>query len=301
MGATSGEIAILARRPRLVRWLGPESVLRRATRRKIHRASLVILLLAILAAIFAPVIRTHDPFSTNLRNTHQGISAEHLLGTDDTGRDILSRLLYGARVSIQVGFVAVGISHGIGITLGLTAGFRGGLIDEVIMRLMDALIVIPPLVLALAIASVLGPSITNVMIAIGIVGIAGPARLIRGQVLAVREFDYVMAARSVGSPGPRIAFRHILPNTLAPLIVSATLGVATAIITEASLSFLGAGVQPPNASWGAMLQSGYGYLEQNLVESFAPGLAIFGVVLSVNLLGDWLRDVLDPRMKRLAD
>lgn len=293
----NNDLTTVHRYRRLNRWFGHGSVLRRATRRKINAVALVVIIVGLFAAIAAPVLAPMDPYSTNLRNTHQPPSTEHLLGTDEIGRDILSRLLYGARVSIQVGFVAVAISHGIGIVLGLLSGFRGGIVDEVIMRFMDALIVIPPLVLALAIASVLGPSLINVMIAIGIVGIAAPARLIRGQVLAVREFDYVLAARSIGSPGTRIAFLHMLPNTLAPLIVSATLGVATAIITEASLSFLGVGIQPPAASWGAMLQAGYGYLERNLVESFAPGLSIFAVVLSVNLLGDGLREALDPRLR----
>ncbi len=258
--------------------------MRRVTRRRIHAVSLVVILFIVVAAAAAPIIAPQNPNKTHLLNIHQGPSAEYLLGTDEIGRDILSRLLMGARVSIQVGFVAVGISHGAGIVLGLLAGFRGGILDEVIMRFMDALLVIPALVLALAIASVLGPSLTNVMIAIGITGIAGPARLIRGQVLAVREFDYVLAARSIGASGPRIAFRHMLPNTLAPLIVSATLAIGRAILTEATLSFLGVGIQPPAASWGAMLQAGYGYLEQNLVESFAPGIAIFTIVLSVNLL-----------------
>ncbi len=267
------------------------------TRRPVHVISLVVIILVVIVALAGGILAPYDPTKTAVRDRHQAPSTEHWLGTDEIGRDILSRLMFGARVSMQVGLLAVAISHGIGITLGLLAGFRGGIIDEVIMRFMDALFVIPALVLALAIASLLGPSLTNVMIAIGVTGLGSPARLVRGQVLAVREFDYVLAARSIGSPGIRIAALHIFPNTLAPLIVSATLAVAQAIITEASLSFLGVGIQPPAASWGAMLQAGYGYLEQNLIESFAPGMAIFIVVLAVNLLGDGLREALDPRLR----
>ena len=297
MREASSEIAIPVGRARLERWLGPSSVFGRMTRRRIHAAGLAVLVAMVVVAVAAPTFAPRDPNKTAFRERHQGPSVEHWLGTDEIGRDIASRLMFGARVAFEVGLIAVSISHGIGISLGLLAGFRGGIVDEIIMRFMDALFVIPPLILALAIASMLGPSLTNVMIAIGVTGLGGPARLVRGQVLAVREFDHVLAARSIGASGSRIALRHILPNTLSPLIVSATLAVGFAVLTEASLSFLGVGIQPPTASWGAMLQTGYRYLEQNLVESFAPGMAIFTVVLAVNLLGDGLREALDPRLR----
>ena len=297
MRATSETATLAVARSRLQQWLGPHSLLRRITRRRIHAASLVIILLVLLAAVVAPWAAPRDPFSTNLLNTHDTVSGQHWLGTDEIGRDTFSRLLYGARVSVQVGVLAVGISHGVGILLGLLSGFRGGILDEVIMRFMDALFIIPGLLLALAIASALGPNLTNVMIAIGVAGVAAPSRLVRGQVLSARELDYVLAAQSVGISDTRIALRHILPNVVAPLIVSATLAVGRAILTEASLSFLGVGIQPPAASWGAMLQSGYPFLEINPVESFAPGMAIFMVVLTINLLGDALREAWDPRLR----
>ena len=193
--------------------------------------------------------------------------------------------------------MAVGLALVIGIPLGLLAGFRGGILDEVIMRFMDAIFMIPTLALALAIAAALGPSLTNVVIAIGVTNIPRYARIVRGQVLSVREHDYVLAARSIGSPGMRVALLTVLPNSIQPVIVQATLSTGFAILAEAGLSFLGVGIQPPTASWGAMLQGGYRYLERNLIESMVPGLAIFMTVLSVNLLGDGLREALDPRLR----
>jgi peptide/nickel transport system permease protein len=222
---------------------------------------------------------------------------EHLLGSDELGRDILSRLVYGARVSLAVGVLSVGISLLIGVSLGLVAGYRGGWLDEVIMRLMDGLLAFPALVLALAITAALGPSLGNAMIAIGIVGIPGFARLVRGQVLSIRALEFVEAARAAGLSDRRIILRHVAPNVLAPIIVHASLRIAFAVLTEASLSFLGLGAQPPTPSWGSMLNAGREYLEMAPWLSVAPGAAIFITTLSFNFLGDGLRDALDPRLK----
>ena len=288
---------VVLSRGRVDRWLGKGSVLRRMTRRRVNAVSLVVLVIIIGAAITAPIIQRHDPITTRPFEIHGGPSTDHFLGTDHLGRDIFSRLVHGARISIQVGFIAVGIAISVGMPLGLLAGFRGGVVDEVIMRVMDGIIVLPTLILALAIAAALGPSLQTVMIAIGFTNIPRYGRLVRGGVLAVREYDYVLASRATGAPGLRIATRHILPNILAPVIVQSTLSTGFAIFQEASLSFLGVGIQPPTSSWGSMLQSGYQYIESNLVESFAPGTAIFATVLAVNLLGDGLREALDPRMR----
>ncbi|PKB66964.1 MAG: hypothetical protein BZY82_04460 [SAR202 cluster bacterium Io17-Chloro-G3] len=278
------------------RWI-KGSVVRRTVHRPIHAVSAVIVLLIILMAITAPLISTHDPVDVNLREIHEGPSLNHWLGTDDLGRDLASRLFFGARVSIQVGFIAVGIAVGLGTPIGLLAGFRGGLVDEIIMRIMDAILVIPALVLALGITAALGAGLNNVMMAIGFTNIPIYARLTRGQVLAAREFDYVTAARATGVGGIRIAFRHILPNTFAPIIVSGAIAVSFAILTEAALSFLGVGIPPPAPSWGSMLQLGAEFMEENPIESFAPGIAIFITVLAVNLLGDGLREGLDPKLR----
>ncbi len=296
MSIAKSEQAIVA--PTLWRrWFGRSSVPRQVVRRPMHAVASGIVLLLVIIAIGAPIISQYDPLDVNLREIHEGASLNHWLGTDDLGRDTASRLFYGARVSIQVGFIAVGIAVGFGTPLGLLAGFRGGIIDEVLMRLMDAILVIPALILALGITAALGAGLNNVMMAIGFTNIPLYARLTRGQVLAAREFDYVTAARSVGVGGLRIAFRHILPNTFAPIIVSGAIAVSFAILTEAALSFLGVGIPPPAPSWGSMLQIGAQFLEENPIESFAPGMAIFITVLAVNLLGDGLREALDPKLR----
>ena len=297
MNMATGELILKRPHRRLEHWLGRGSILRRVIRRRVNAVALAWLLLVIFVAIFAPLVTLHDPIKPDFLGTHNGISKEHWLGQDQLGRDILSRVIYGARASIQVGFIAVGIGMALGIPLGLLAGFRGGTTDEVIMRLMDAIIVLPGIMLAMAISAALGPSLTNVMIAIGVTGTPRDARLLRGQVLQVREQDYVTAAYSVGVPGFWIAVRHIFPNSIQPLIVAGTLAVGFAILTEAGLSFLGVGIQPPTPSWGSMLRDGYAYLELNIIESAAPGLAIFFTVLAVNLLGDGLREALDPRLR----
>ena len=302
-------IAIQFKSRPLERWFGKYSILRRTTRRRIHAVSLVVTAIIIICSLFAAQLAPYHPNDTHPRQGHKGIFAASTetnvgwyasrfwLGTDEIGRDLLSRLIFGARVSLQVGFMAVGLALVVGIPLGLLAGFRGGILDEVIMRFMDAIFMIPTLALALAIAAALGPSLTNVVIAIGVTNIPRYARIVRGQVLSVREHDYVLAARSIGSPGMRVALLTVLPNSIQPVIVQATLSTGFAILAEAGLSFLGVGIQPPTASWGAMLQGGYRYLERNLIESMVPGLAIFVTVLSVNLLGDGLREALDPRLR----
>ncbi|MBI4198884.1 MAG: ABC transporter permease [Chloroflexi bacterium] len=278
-------------------WFGRGSLLRRVTARKVNIVALAVVLTVIATAILAPLIAVHDPIKTRPFEIHQGPSAKYWLGTDDIGRDTFSRLVYGARISVQVGFIAVGIAMGLGTPLGLLAGFQGGFTDEVIMRVMDGIFVLPTLILALAIAAIMGASLESVMVAIGFTNMPRYARLMRGEVLAVREYDYVLAARGIGAPSLRIALVHILPNSMAPIIVQGALSVGFAIFTEATLSFLGVGIKPPTPSWGSMLQGGYRYMDINLIESFAPGMAIFLTVLAVNLLGDGLREALDPRLR----
>lgn len=258
----------------------------------------LVIFLLILSAILAPLIAPHSPTDQSLMDARMSPNTTHWLGTDNLGRDTFSRVVYGSRVSLQVGIIAVGISLIVGTSLGLVAGYAGvSLVDSVIMRFMDALLAFPALVLALAITAALGPSLTNVMIAVGIVGIPIYARLVRGQVLSVRQREYVEAARTIGAPGSRIMVRHILPNVTAPLIVQASIGVAVAIIAEASLSFLGLGVQPPTPSWGGMISVGKDWLKQAPWMSFAPGFAIFVTVLAFNFVGDALRDALDPHLQ----
>lgn len=260
-------------------------------------AGLAILAIVLLCALLAPLIAPYDPTEQDYLALAESPSVRHLLGTDDLGRDVLSRIIYGARVSLEVGMIAAGIALGIGVTLGLLAGFTGGATDTVIMRFVDAVQAFPALILALAITAALGPGIGNAMIAIGFVSMTTIARLTRGQTLSEREREYVAAARVIGVPPRTIMARHIWPNVTAPIIVQATLLVATAIVTEASLSFLGVGVVPPTASWGAMLRSGSLYLETAPWLAFAPGIAIFITVLAFNFVGDGLRQALDPRLK----
>lgn len=268
-----------------------------AKRSKVGGVALLIIVGIAIAAIFAPLLAPANPLEQDYNALLSPPRAGHLLGTDQVGRDILSRVMYGARISLLVGVVSVGVAIVVGAPLGLIAGYLRGAVDEVIMRLMDALIAFPSLILALAIVAVLKPSTVNVMIAIGITYIPLFARLMRAQVLSLRERDYVSAARALGATDLRIMLRHILPNSLAPLIVQSTLGLGFAVLAEAGLGYLGVGVQPPTPTWGSILNQGAALLERAPWISIFPGLAIFILVLSFNLLGDALRDQLDPRLR----
>jgi ABC-type dipeptide/oligopeptide/nickel transport system permease subunit len=274
-------------------------VARRLLRVRLAPVALVILGTFILVAVSASLIQRYDPIADqSYADANQGPSAAHWLGTDYLGRDMWSRLVHGSRISLTVGLISVGVGLLFGVAIGVTAGFMGGKVDAVLMRITEAVWTFPALMLALAITSVLGRGLVPSMIAIGIVGIPFFARLARASTLTARELDYVLAARALGASTPRILGRHILPNIAAPLIVQASLGLGTAIITEASLSFLGVGVQPPTPSWGLELRTGYQYMELNPAVAIFPGLAIFLTVLAFNFLGDALRTVLDPRLAR---
>ncbi len=283
--------------PRPIDW-GIVRLLRSILQTRLAGASLAIVLVVVFAAVFAGIIAPYDPNLQDYSAFTKAPSWQHLLGTDDLGRDVLSRIIYGSRVSLEVGIIAVGIALVAGVAIGLVAGYWGGALDDVLMRVMDAVQAFPGLILALAITAALGPGITKVMIAIGVVGTPVFARLTRAQVLSVRERDYVIASRALGAGPLRTILQHVWPNVTAPLIVQATLLVGGAIISEASLSFLGVGVQPPTASWGSMLQTGYQYMQVAPWLSIFPGLAIFLTVLSFNFLGDALRVALDPRLSR---
>jgi peptide/nickel transport system permease protein len=256
-----------------------------------------IILAFIVVSIFAPVIAPYDPYKTDLRATLQQPSKMHLLGTDELGRDLLSRIIYGSRISIMVGIVAVGIASVIGMGLGLIAGYFGRWINTIIMRCVDALLSIPPLVLAIAIATILGGGLVNIMIALGFSMMPMYCRLMCGQILSVKENDFITAAYVIGANDLRIMIRHLLPNAFPPLLVLITLNIGTAILAEAGLSFLGIGMTPPAAAWGGMVSWGYKYLLTNPLLSFAPGICVLLVVLSFNLVGDGLRDALDPRLR----
>jgi ABC-type dipeptide/oligopeptide/nickel transport system permease subunit len=263
----------------------------------------LVILFILVAAIAAPLIARHDPTAIDLTNQLQRPSGAHWLGTDIQGRDVWARLVYGARISLSVGLVSQGIALALGLVLGLIAGYYGRWIDEVVMRLADVTLAFPTLLLLIALIAALQPSLTVVFLTIGLVGWAGMARLVRGQVLVVRELEYVQAMRALGARSPRIIARHVLPAVIAPVLIAATLGIAAAIMAEASLSFLGLGVQPPTPSWGAMIADGrdLSQLRGAPWTSLFPGLAIGMTVLGFNLLGDALRDALDPRAKRKVD
>jgi peptide/nickel transport system permease protein len=254
-----------------------------------------VLILVLVLAVGAERIAPHEPNLQTYVDVLQPPSAAYLFGTDDLGRDVLSRIIYGSRVSLEVGLISIGLALAAGVPLGLLSGYFGGLVDDALMRVMDAIFAFPALVLALAITAALGMGLGNAMIAIGLVQVPVFARLVRGQVLTIRERDYVAAAKLLGATPTRIMRDHIWPNVTAPVIVQSSLGVTTAIITEASLSFLGVGVRPPTPSWGSMLSQGYQYLETAPWLAAASGAAIFVTVLGLNFLGDGLRALLDPR------
>jgi peptide/nickel transport system permease protein len=258
---------------------------------------LAVVMFFVLLALFAPWIAPYDPLATSWSAVRAGPSAAHWFGADELGRDVLSRIVWGARASILAGLVSVSISLALGVPIGMAAGYLGRWVDGLISRITDAMLACPFLILAIALAAFLGPSLTNAMIAIGISATPVFIRLTRAQVLAAKSEDYVEAARALGNPHLRIALRHILPNIVAPLIVQATLAIAAAVIAEASLSFLGLGQQPPAPSWGSMLNTARNYVDQAPWMAIWPGVSIFLLVLSFNLLGDGLRDALDPRHK----
>jgi ABC-type dipeptide/oligopeptide/nickel transport system permease subunit len=274
-------------------------VARRVLRVRLAPLALAILGTFLLVAIFANVLQRYDPITDqSYAEANEGPSAAHWLGTDYLGRDMWSRLVHGSRISLFVGLISVSVGLVFGVMIGVTAGFLGGTVDSVLMRITESVWTFPALMLALAITSVLGRGLVPSMVAIGIVGIPFFARLSRASTLTARELDYVLAARALGSSTPRILGRHILPNIAAPLIVQASLGLGTVIITEASLSFLGVGVQAPTPSWGLELRTGYQYMELNPAVAIFPGLAIFLTVLAFNFLGDALRTALDPRLAK---
>ena len=271
--------------------------LRRLASRKISVLGGFIVLFLIIVAIFAPWLAPHSPYDQDVMNRLAGPSLSHPFGLDSLGRDVFSRIIYGSRVSLQVGIISIGIAAGFGIVLGLVSGYFGHWVDSLIMRIMDAILAIPGLLLTIAIAAALGAGLTNVMIAVGFAYVSSFARLVRGQVLAVREQVFVKAAMSIGSSDIRMMVKHIWPNSLQPVIVQATLSIGFAILIEAGASFLGVGAQPPTPTWGSMLRGGYSYMSDAPWLSLAPGLAIMLTVLGFNLLGDGLRDALDPRLK----
>jgi peptide/nickel transport system permease protein len=270
---------------------------RRLKRSKMAMAGLFIIGILFFTATFADIIAPYHYAKQNLKETFQYPNLKHPFGTDDFGRDIFSRIVYGARISLEVGFLSVGIAIIVGGLLGAVAGFYGGKLDQVIMRTMDVLLSIPSILLAISIVAALGPGLTNLMIAVGISSIPAYARIVQVSVLSIREHEFVEAARAVGSSDVRIIFKHILPNCLAPIIVQGTLGVATAIIIAAALSFIGLGIQPPVPEWGAMLSGGRSFIRNYWFMTVFPGLAIMVAVFGLNLLGDGLRDALDPRLK----
>jgi peptide/nickel transport system permease protein len=281
----------------LPRISGFRRMLRVMAGRKVVVVGAVLIFLFLFIAAFAPLISPYNPNEQDYTVILQQPSAQHLLGTDAFGRDTFSRLLYGARISLMVGVVAVTLAGVIGILLGLVAGYYGGWIDNIIMRIIDTLMALPPIVLMMAIAAALGGGLYNIMISLGIGMIPTYCRLMYGQVRTLKENDYVTAAQVVGASSVRIMVRHLLPNAFPPLLVLISLNMGTAILMEAILSFIGIGITPPTAAWGSMINDGYRYLLPNPVLSFAPGIAIMLVVLAFNLVGDGLRDALDPRLR----
>jgi len=275
-------------------WL---EVWRRLKQNKAALVGMFIISILILSAIFAPWIAPYHFDDQDLMRTFQSPSREHLLGTDNFGRDIMSRIIYGARISLMVGFIAVSISLIVGGFLGAVAGYYGGRLDNIIMRIIDILMAIPSILLAISIVASLGPGLRNVMIAVGIATIPTYARIVRASVITLKDQEFIEAARAVGANDMRIIVKHIMPNSLAPIIVQGTLGVANAILSAAGLSFIGLGFQPPTPEWGAMLSQGRQYIRDYWHMTTFPGLTIMTTIFGLNLLGDGLRDALDPRLK----
>lgn len=272
---------------------------RRLLKSRIGVLGIILIGFLILVAIFAPYIAPHDPLQQNIMMRYKPPSSTYLLGTDEMGRDILSRIIYGSRISLQVGLFSIGIALVTGVFLGLLAGYYGGVLDMIIMRIMDIMLAFPAILLAIAIVAILGPQLKNAMLAIGIINIPRFARIIRSSTISIKESEYIAAARMMGANDLRIIFYHLLPNAMAPLIVQTTLSIATAILEAAALSFLGLGAQPPTPEWGAMLSDARSSLQRAPWVATFPGLAIIFGVLGFNLLGDGLRDALDPKMKNV--
>ncbi|CAN5651003.1 ABC transporter permease [soil metagenome] len=296
------EVPVSAARTRLIPAPPRSGGLARETFNRIRKnpgalAGLIVLVAIVLSAIFAPYIVPHDPIEQNTQVIRQGPSLDHLFGTDTFGRDVFSRVIYGGRQSLPVGLIAVGIAGFVGVITGLAAGYYGRWVDTITMRIVDMMLAFPGILFAMSIVAILGTSLFNLMLAVGISSIPEYTRVVRGSVLSTREMEYVTAAKVSGANGPRIMTRHILPNILPPIIVLATLGIAGAIILGSTLSFLGLGIQPPTPEWGNMMSDGRTMMRHFWWVSFFPGLAIMLTVLSINLLGDGLRDALDPRLR----
>ncbi|HCL79923.1 MAG TPA: ABC transporter permease [Synergistaceae bacterium] len=292
--ASSGSGGALREKRRSPWW----EVWRRLRRNKAAVAGMTVVILLLFVAVFAPLIAPYDPNQTNIKIRLQPPSAEHLMGTDNFGRDMFSRVIYGSRISLYVGFIAVGIGAVFGGILGAVGGYYGGRLDNFIMRCMDVLLAIPQIILAIAIVGALGTSLLNLMIAVGISQLPRYARVVRASTLTVRGQEFVEAAKAIGASDTRIILENILPNCMAPIIVQSTLGVAQAILAAATLSFLGLGIQPPTAEWGSMLSSGRQFLRNAPYLTFFPGVAISIVVLALNIFGDGLRDSLDPKLRQ---
>ena len=291
-------LPVAAAQPAAVKETGPWlRAWRRLRQRRGAMVGLVVVLIFVACALFAPWVAPQDPIATSWSAIRKAPSAAHWMGTDEIGRDVLSRVIWGTQASLLAGLCSVSISLLLGVPIGLAAGFLGGFVDGLISRITDAFLACPFLILAIALAAFLGPSLTNAMIAIGISATPIFVRLTRAQVINIKVEDYIEAARAVGNPPLRIALRHVMPNILAPLIVQSTLAIAAAVIAEASLSFLGLGQQPPAPSWGSMLNTAKNYIDNAPWMAVWPGLSIFLLVLSFNLLGDGLRDALDPRQR----
>ncbi|MDK2823474.1 MAG: peptide/nickel transport system permease protein [Clostridia bacterium] len=274
-----------------------QDVIKRLKKNKIAMFGAFIIGILLFTAVFAPFLSPHDPENGILTDRQQPPSSKYLLGTDSQGRDVLSRIIHGAGISVQIGVISVGIALIVGSLMGVLAGYYGKWMDVLIMRLVDIMLAFPTILLALAIVTILGPSLKNAMIAVGIVNIPRFARIVRSSVLSVKETEYIEASKAIGCTDIQIILRHVLPNCLAPIIVQTTLTIGTAILEAAGLSFLGLGAQPPMPEWGAMLADSRGYLRQAPWSVMFPGLAIMLTVLGFNLLGDGLRDALDPRLK----
>ena len=265
--------------------------------RKVARVSAIVVGLFILTAIFAPIIAPYDPNYADFAAYLQGPNKQHLLGTDNYGRDVLSRIIFGTRVSLIIGVFAVMIACAIGTFLGMIAGYFGGIVDDVITRLMEAVRAIPQIILAMALTAVFGSGIHNLAIILGISSMAGYVRMMRGQVLTIKQSDYIMAGKLQGNKNFRLMFRHILPNSISPIIVMMTQQVGSTILAEAGLSFLGLGISAPTASWGSMVSEGRLFLLQNPVFALTPGICVAVLVISLNMFGDGVRDALDPRLR----